>query len=228
MDRRREEVFKLGKRPGVNASTCVKPSDMQKAYEAGTIGRNNPDALITSVWLVLTQQCGMRAKQEVRNVLNADIVFSTETSEGGIPKFVEVQERITKTRRGGNNEVREVAGKAWRDDDYPDICPVRTIMEYERRKKKIQKSHNCPFLLGVNQQARSNPDGTLYWYINSPMGVNTITSLLKNALEGAGVDLRNQKITASSSRKNLVQAGADSQVPGHWLSKYMGHKNVNS
>ena len=60
------------------------------------------------------------------------------------------------------------------------------------------------------------------------MGVNTITSLLKNALEGAGVDLRNQKITASSSRKNLVQAGADSQVPGHWLSKYMGHKNVNS
>ena len=101
-------------------------------------------------------------------------------------------------------------------------------MEYEKRKKKIQKSHNCPFLLGVNQQARSNPDGTLYWYINSPMGVNTITSLLKNALEGAGVDLRNQKITASSSRKNLVQAGADSQVPGHWLSKYMGHKNVNS
>ena len=77
VDRRREEVSKLGKRPGVNASTCVKPSDMQKAYEAGTIGRNNPDALITSVWLVLTQQCGMRAKQEVRNVLNADIVFST-------------------------------------------------------------------------------------------------------------------------------------------------------
>ena len=145
MDRRREEVFKLGKRPGVNASTCVKPSDMQKAYEAGTIGRNNPDALITSVWLVLTQQCGMRAKQEVRNVLNADIVFSTETSEGGIPKFVEVQERITKTRRGGNNEVREVAGKAWRDDDYPDICPVRTLWSTRGEKRKSRRATTVHF-----------------------------------------------------------------------------------
>ena len=60
------------------------------------------------------------------------------------------------------------------------------------------------------------------------MGINLIGSLFPNAFLQIGVDIKAEKITATSCRKNLVQAGADGNIPGHFISKMTGQKSLDS
>ena len=177
----------------------------------------------------MTQNCGLRGVDEPHQVTNGDIVFGPKDKKNEVPEYLEVKERITKTRRGGKNKVRDMPGRAYKDDDNPEICPVRTILEYQRRKTYAQKmTADYSFLLNVKQSAKMEPEKHLFWYINGLMGHNLIRNLLKYSLEAAGVDIKKQKISTSSTRKNVVQAGADSNVPSYVLSKMVGQKNLDS
>ena len=60
------------------------------------------------------------------------------------------------------------------------------------------------------------------------MGRNQIGNLFKQAFIEAGVDVKAETIKGASGRKNLAQAGADGMVPGGFLSKMMGQKNIDS
>ena len=60
------------------------------------------------------------------------------------------------------------------------------------------------------------------------MGVNTIASLLKKAMEALGIDCKKEKISSYSARKTLIQSGADSLTPGAFVSKMAGQKNLAS
>ena len=60
------------------------------------------------------------------------------------------------------------------------------------------------------------------------MGVNYISNLYKSAFEAWGINTKSEKISVTSYRKNLVQAGADSLVPATFLSKMLGQKNLDS
>ena len=131
-------------------------------------------------------------------------------------------------RRGKKKDVREVEGRIYLDNQHPDICPVRTFMEFKRRKTEFQNSERKPLLWTVKQSAQANPERELFWYTNCRMGINLIGSLFQNAFSQIGVDIKAEKIKATSCRKNLVQAGADSNVPGHFISKMTGQKNLDS
>ena len=72
------------------------------------------------------------------------------------------------------------------------------------------------------------PEFEPIWYIDGRMGENTLAKLLPNALEAIGVDVKSEKISAYSARKNLIQGGADKLVPGEFLSKIAGQKNLDS
>ena len=58
------------------------------------------------------------------------------------------------------------------------------------------------------------------------MGINTIAQLYKKAFKKAGVDTKH--ISGTSCRKTMVQAGAESLVPGEFLSKMLGQKSIDS
>ena len=83
--------------------------------------------------MILMTGFGCRAKEECHAVLNEDLVFGREDKEG-IPDYVQLSERITKTRRGSVNDVREMEGRIYADNENKHICQVRTMMEYQSRK----------------------------------------------------------------------------------------------
>ena len=101
--------------------------------------------------------------------------------EKGLPQWIELSERITKMRRGKKKDVREVEGRIYLDNQHPDICPVRTFMEFKRRKTEFQNSEGKPLLWTVKQSAQTNPERELFWYTNCRMGINLIGSLFQNA-----------------------------------------------
>ena len=152
-------------------------------------------------------------------------MISGPLDESGYPRYIEFSERATKCRGSGSgsHSVREDAGRCYLDLEHPEICPVRTILAYRARKTEHQLEPSAPFLLGVYQTAEKNPEKHKYWYIDVPMGINTISKLYKSAFEEMNVDTKALKITATSCRKNLAQCASEAEVPGSVISKMMGH-----
>ena len=229
------EVLKLrcttsamsGARPGVNSSSAVSSESVQAAYSKGTMGRGNPRALITTVHSLCMTGFGCRANKETYSILNSDIVHGP-IGTSGFPEYLELSERVTKTRRGGVNDVRDVNGRIYLDQENESICPVRTILYFQEKKTEKQLHPDFPFFLTAKQAAEKFPEKERYWYSDQRMGINTISQLFKNAFIKAGVDTGSDRITGTSCRKTLVQAGAESLVPGAFLSKMMGQKNIDS
>ena len=63
-------------------------------------------------------------------------------------------------------------------------------------------------MLTIHPVAQSDPESAQFWYKNQRMGAITIPSLYKNAFKDASFYIKAEKITATSCRKNQVQAGA--------------------
>ena len=221
------ESAKDGQRPGINKSSSVKPEDVKKAVDSGNLGRSNPDALVATVQFQLMVGFGCRAVEEIHAICNKDIIKGPLTSNGE-PEYLELSERITKTRRGVKNQEREIAGRVYQDSSCPEICPVKTILFYISKKTGVQNQPEFAFLLNPKLTAVKNPEKEIFWYSSNRMGKNKISKLLKDALTKAGADLSNQKITATSARKSMLQTGAMSLVPGVFLSKYAGQKSVET
>ena len=93
----------------------------------------------------------------------------------GIPKW------ITKTRRGGKNDTRDIDGRVYADNEHPDICSVRTLLKFQRRKTPKQIEPDQPFLWSVKPSAEKDPNKERFWYSDNRMGVNTIGGLFKKS-----------------------------------------------
>jgi len=218
---KKEAAVKEGKTPGMNASKAVDPNLISKAYDEGLLGRGSPTALQRTVCLHLMSGFGTRAREEVRQILQGDLIFGPLDADG-YPAFIILKEKLTKTRRGDSS--RKLEPTIYKDDGYPHICAVRTLCSYLGRLTDEQKQPEKPFLLNLNHAAVRNPDQQRNWFTSSPAGKNNIASLFKSAFEALGVDCKAEKISATSARKNFLQGGAEAGVPANWLSLAAGHQ----
>ena len=161
--------------------------------------------------------------QETWDVRNEDIIDGPLHSSG-YPEWKELSERDTKTRQGmGSHNKRDDDGRVYLDAENPLICPIRTLDFFQSKKTEHQLGPKQPFLLTIKPKAEANPDKERYWFTNNRMGVNTIAKLYSSAFSEMGINTKNLKISATSTRKQLIQSGAEAGVPGGVLSKMMGH-----
>ena len=61
------------------------------------------------------------------------------------------------------------------------------------------------------------------WFINSPMGINTIGQLVPKALTKCGYDVSQSHITPTSLRKSMVGGAIDGGVVPDYVSALAGH-----
>ena len=107
--------------------------------------------------------------------MNEDVTFSEEkTPDGLLPKYVRISERVTKTRTGRKQDVRDQESKAYADIENPDICPVRTFKKYKEMKTESQNADGVQFLRTVKQSAQNNPKKHIHWYSSQNMGEHRI------------------------------------------------------
>ena len=229
MKLRCRQVTSDGQRPGLHAAKAVEGEHITDAWTKGNLGRDNPQALVTTVQLVIQSNMGVRAVTECHSILNQDIIEGPKDKTNPLlPVWMELAERLTKTRHGQKDCRRELEGRVYLDNEMPDICPVRTLLYYKHRKTPKQLGDDFPYFLGVKNSARKNPDGEEHWYTDLRMGRNTLAKNLKTAMERSGVDTKACKISSTSARKSMMQAGADAQVPGHTLSMLAGQSSISS
>ena len=81
-----------------------------------------------------------------------------------------------------------------------------------------------PFYLAVNNEI---PKPGQMWFKCSPLGVNSLRSMLKNRIRDSGLET-DKKLVNQSTRKHLVQKLVDNDIPPNEIMQITGHKNVNS
>ena len=216
-----------GQVPGKKRSEPFQDQHLAKCWDGGSLGRGDPRALAATVHLICMSQLGFRAVQECVQMRNEDIVFG-EVGRDGIPTKLTVSERVTKTRQGGRNGVRELNPTAYADPENVDTCPVRTIMAFQGRKTKQQRDPSQRFFLGVKQSAQLKPGEHEFWYTSQPMGEKELPKLIPNSFVEVGVDPHKNKYTATSTRKSSLETGVGQGVPGSMLQGLAGHANANS
>ena len=216
-----------GRGAGCDAKRPVKPEHLAAALEFGSVGRDAPRPLITAAYLATVLGMGCRTGAECYMIQNGDLTYGP-LSIHGVPQWIELAERITKTRKGNPGDERELIPRLFPDDEYPETCYVRTVLAYQQKKTRAQLKPDSPFFLTINQRAAKDPDRFHYWYNNGIMGEHTVSALLTDALELAGINCKVEKYSAISLRKAMLQSGVDCDVPDMHLSRLAGHKSLVS
>ena len=226
---RQTSAAKNGAGPGVNSSDSVPMEVLQKMYEGGQFGRDNPRSLARTVGFTMSTQFGCRCKEEIRSIQNVDICYGPPSTEDPlVPSYIELSQRLTKTRRGRKHDGRPLPAKAFADNKNTETCPVRLLLHFQAKKTPHQNRPDGPFMLTISPKAEKNPREQTYWFLDGPMGKNLIGHLLAQGVKETGMNLGGLKITARSSRKTMAQAAAESVCSPEFTSKVMGHKSLDS
>ena len=164
---------------------------------------------------------GMRPGKEQRDLCWGDLQLKTD-SEGNC--FIEFNiERQTKTRTGENpRNIREKKPKMYEDKSNADRCPVNTYLAYKEHRPTSMMTDESPFYLAVNNE---NPKPGQMWLKCSPLGVNSLRSMLKNMIRDSGLET-DKKLVNHSTRKHLVQKLVDNDIPPNEIIQITGHKKL--
>ena len=214
-----KKLKKDGKGNKSKASEPLENSEVQKMWEKGALGDESPEVLQNTVWYLLTLHMGMRGRDEHYKLKYGDLNIHT-TDEGY--KYVEFNERDTKTRSGESSASRPFSPKMWSTPQNNQQCPVRIYEKYLQKRPPQMCEPDSPFYLAVNYKPSPANE---YWYKQQKMGKERIGNIMKRM--AAAADITGKK-TNHSARKTMITALTKNDVPETQIMQLSGHTNVQS
>ena len=148
-----------GKRP--NKARNLTKEEEELLWKENKLGSTTPEALVNTMWWLLTQHFGLRGRQEHHDMKVDD--FQLCKDDNGM-KFVQFTEGQTKTRQGGLHTTHR--------DFQPQMfvvggerCPVAIFKQFVSRQPQKLKTTG-PFYLFIKTNRR--PDDNV-WFKVQPM-----------------------------------------------------------
>ena len=134
--------------------------------------------------------------------------FTLQRDDDG-NEFLTFAKGPTKTRQGGLNAKTRLVNPKMFATGNEETCPVMLFKRYlEKRPSEMQKSG--PFYLIVIEKPVSS-----IWYKKTPMGKNTINTIMKNMTENSPLKhlCPEKNLTNHSARKTVVKKLKSSGIP---------------
>ena len=212
----------LGKGRKPNKAAELSEEDIEKFWQNGQLGRDNPRQLLNTVWFNNITFFGWRGNDEHYRVLLGDIARREETIDGELCKYYEwLVERGAKTRDSANADVqeREFDPKIWAIGGPR--CPYDIMTEYLNRRCESMKKPDSPLYLAVID----NPS-TDVWYKDQRLGIKKLQSMLKDMAKSVGID--SKRITNHSARRTMIRALKHNGVDRYDICQLSGHRNPKS
>ena len=118
----RKSLKKAGKGNKPHAAETLEAADIQSLWSHGLLGDSTPEALLNSVWLMLTMHMGLRGRYEHYKLTYGDLEVK-ETTDG--KRYVQFNERDTKTCTGDTGQdAGAFRPKMWSTPQIPEQCPI--------------------------------------------------------------------------------------------------------
>ena len=220
---RRKQLTKLGKGNKENAARALTFEEVDHLFKEHYFGTRHPVALQRTVWWILTQHFGHRARDEGRQLKFGDIKIEKEF--GSEEKYlVWKTERSTKTRTGERpmGHKRAFNPKAFATGD--EKCPVMIFEEFVTHRPKTSCKDESPLFLQVRHNIEC--DVVNIWYFDKPLGKNSIGNFMKDAR--SLFDSDRGKISNHSARKTTITHLLENNVNPLHVQQISGHKKLES
>lgn len=222
---RRKQLRKLGKGNKPNATRALETEEINKLFERGYFGIEDPISLQRTIWWHITTRFGHRARDEARQMSLGDIKLDTDPQTGE-EFLVWDTERSTKTRTGERpmGAERRFNPKAYATGC--NRCPVSAWKVFlSKRPLDMQKSESPLFLqpryaLGY----REIP----VWFYSKPMGKNGIGSFMRDASKILQDYRSAGKVSNHSARKTSISTLLNNNVDPLLVQQLSGHKKIES
>ena len=212
---KKKELKEMGKGNHPNRADCLTEYDEELLWQSGALGDHSPKSLVHTLWYLCTKLLGFRGSQEARQMMWSDITLKNENGE----RWLEFNERLTKTRDGINDVQRDFQTKMFPNLKNPERCPLRLYELYKSMRPKTEKCE--AFFLQVNNNPKAKQ-----WYVDGPVGINELGKQMKQICEEAELQGR---FTNHSLRRTMCSQLINSrQFDLVTISKLSGHKNPGS
>ena len=124
--------------------------------------------------------------------------IKTRWLDGGC-KYLEFSERQTKKRTGENpRDIRTVKPKHLANMNNPDRCPIIIYKKYAEIRPTGFSEPNHPFFIATTTVHHPSPQEI--WFKRNPVGVNKLSSMMKQMVERAGLNPdKNSQITVPAN-----------------------------
>ena len=197
-----------GKRP--NKARNLTKEEEEVLWKGSKFGSTTPEALVNTMWWLLTQHFGLRGRQEHHDMKVDD--FQLCKDDNGV-EFVQFTEGQTKTRQGGLHTKHR--------DFQPRMFAVGEFVS--RRPQNVKTTG--PFYLSIKTNRK--PDDNV-WFKVQPMGENKINDMMKSIVANTILESSDKKFTNHSARKTVVSKLKKANVERSGIVKVTGHKTIQS
>ena len=199
--------------------------EVDMLYLHGQLGLSSPGSLLNTLWFNNCVYFGLRGgKEEHRRIRWGDISLHCDSSGA---EYLEFSERQSKTRTGEDiRNIRKMCPRAWANPENPDRCPVAAYKLYAEKRPVDFCNPDDPYYIATVTNDKY-PAKSARWFLRQPVGVNKLSSLMRNMAKGAGLS-DSKRLTNHSARKYLVQQLSDQNIPPTHIMQITGHKNINS
>ena len=159
-----------GKRP--NKVRNLTKEEEEVLWKDSKFGSTTPEALVNTMWWLLTRHFGLRGRQEHHDMKVDDFQLCKENN--GV-EFVQFTEGLTKTRQGGlHTKHRDFQQRMFAVGG--ERCPVALFKQFVSRRPQNLKTTG-PFCLSIKTNRK--PDDNV-WFKVQPMGENKINDMMKS------------------------------------------------
>ena len=205
-----------GKRPF--KADSINPAEEDILWSQGHLGTNSPHTLIWTLWWVLNEQVGGRG-QEGHHELRIE-EFSLCTDDAG-REYLNFVEGPRKTRQGGLYfKPRPVFPRIYRTN--MSRCPVTIFELYKSKRPNSIRDKGALYLSPITRPA------TDVWYKDSQMGVNKLSSIVKDVIKGSPLESNGKRYSNHSVRKATVKKLRSQGISKEDVRTVTGHKRAES
>ena len=183
----------MGQKP--NKARSLSLAEEEELWKSGALGTQNPQALINTLWFLLTQHFGLRGRQEHHSMKVEDFIQKTD-DDGN--RYITFAENSTKTRQGGlRKKERLVIPKTFETGDAL-RCPVMVFNLYlSKRPLELREKGSMYLAIIYNPKTET-------WYKSNNMGKNKLDSIMKTMVKSSNITTT-KRLTNHSGRKTLVK-----------------------
>lgn len=223
-----KSLRRQGKIGGVVHKNPITKEQIEKLFEKQQLGpaaSKCPAQLLRTCWFYITFYFGKRGRENQRQ-MKTNLLVLRRTPHGKL--YFELQRDVpgsvmaTKNHQGGlNDEEDESDAKMFEVRESP-RCPVKTVSNYISH---LNPASDVLFQKPRCDSSKFNPDIDNVWFCNLPLGVNSLTNMMRAMSMTANI---NPPLTNHCVRATSVTVLSNADVETRHIKCVTGHKSDSS
>ncbi|KAJ8044890.1 hypothetical protein HOLleu_07776 [Holothuria leucospilota] len=202
--------LKQSEKGAVKHKNAVSKEDMGKILNSLDI--TTPEGLQNKVFIDIMMYFANRGRENLRSMSISD--FDIQVDEQNL-RYIVRRDTLTKSRR--ENEDENCSGHMY-EIPGSSRCPVTSFLAL---KEVLNPAEQCMW----QRPKLKAPVGGSPWYINAPLGVNTLGDKMRKISEKAGCS---QKYTNHSFRATTCTVLDEAGIPSRHIMSVTGHRSESS